>query len=67
MSRIKGTWSQNGTVMVLKNDGSSPVAIRNNDDLRKAAGLFTLDVEDICTEDEITRDSLSDYSRVYSE
>ncbi len=64
MSKIKGTWSQNGTIMVLKTDGSGPVAVRNHNDLRKAAGLVTLsDVEDTSfTEDEITHDSISNYS-----
>ena len=68
MTKIKGTWSQKGTIMVLKTDGSAPIAIRNHDDLRKAAGLFTISsLEDTLPEDENMRDSLSDFSRVYSD
>ena len=57
--KLKGAWTQNGNVMILKHEGG-PIPVMSHDDLRETLYQSDLQVPDETTNDGLSEDTLSD-------
>ena len=61
--KLKGAWTQNGNVIILKQEGG-PIPVMSHDDLRETLNRTDLHFPDETTNDELSVETLSDVDSI---